>query len=730
MADSVTIPQDDSINGNDALHAPQPLSNGTTSHLSPEVHMTQMEVDPIPSASEDLSRISLDPETTEGKPAVVISRAKDFRDAPSGICYDARMRFHSVINPQDDHPEDPRRIYRIYRAIEEAGLTQLHAQTAEDSKVLQRIPLREVKKEEVLLVHDLNHWESMLATANMSFQQLINLGSLSDSMYFNNETAYCARLACGGAIETCKAVAEGRCKNAIAVIRPPGHHAEPEFASGFCVFNNVSVAAKVTLQQFPETCKRILILDWDVHHGNGTQTAFYKDPNVLFISIHRYQNGTFYPGTPYGDLDKCGAGDGLGYNINIPWSQKGMDDADYLHAFQKVVMPIAREFNPDLVIISAGFDAAVGDPIGENEVTPTGYAHMTHMLMSLAGGKVVACLEGGYNLDAISASALAVTRTLMGDPPARYTESMLPSRSALENCHAVALEQSKYWRCMGLGRPFYKKTNGSGSTEVHLHDVVRSYQTTTLRQQYGYIPLPLLEDRVSASFANQAVSTPDFYKKRTLVFFIHDAPEVWQEPQAFTNQHQVSLHQAVLPNALQQYTDYFASRDFGVIDVNVPATLSGIDMMPISYTVADETARLARYIWDNYIELADAEHIVFLATGESCLGIVSLISTKSVKRRVKAVINVYGSLPLRPLTSVEDALIEWYYAHSLCLTTANNECWHGPKKPKRKFGKAVRGEGLVRDTLLAESYEQVKAFIEEAIEEEEDAGETEVEELV
>jgi histone deacetylase 6 len=687
-----------------------------------------MEIDPVPVASDELSGITLELNVlVKDAPAVTLTRSKDFRDAPSGICYDARMRFHSVINPQDDHPEDPRRIYRIYRAIEDAGLTQLHAQTADDSKALKRIPLREVKRDEVLLVHDLNHWESMLATANMTFQQLINLGSLSDSMYFNNETAYCARLACGGAIETCRAVADGRCKNAIAVIRPPGHHAEPEFASGFCVFNNVSVAAKVTMQNFPETCKRILILDWDVHHGNGTQTAFYKDPNVLFISLHRYQNGTFYPGTPYGDMDKCGAQEGLGYNVNIPWSTKGMNDADYLHAFQKVVMPISREFNPDLVIISAGFDAAVGDPIGENEVTPAGYAHMTHMLMSLAGGKVVACLEGGYNLDAISASALAVTRTLMGDAPARYMHDLQPSRYALETCHLVALEQSKYWQCMGRGRPYYKRGQNGLSSEVGLHDVVRSYQVSTLRKKFGYIPLPLLEDRVSFSFENQAVSTPDFYKQRTLVVFIHDAPEVWQDPQAFPNQHQVSLHDAVLPNALQQYAEYFASREFGVIDVNVPATLTGIDFMPVTYTVADETARLARYLWDNYVELSDAEHIIFLATGESCLGIVSLISTKAVKGRVKAVINVYGNLPLRPLTSVEDGLVEWYYEHSLCLTTAGNECWQGPKKPKRKFGKAIRGGSQVRDELLAETFEQIRAFVEEAIDEEEEDEEDEAE---
>lgn len=267
----------------------------------------------------------------------------------SGLCYDARMRFHAVINPRDDHPEDPRRIYRIYRAIEAAGLTSISNLQGRGRRSMRRIPVREVLKDEVLLVHDLNHWESMLATANMTYEQLDKLGAISDSVYFNNESAYCARLACGGAIETCAAVVQGKVKNAIAVIRPPGHHAEPDMASGFCLFNNVAVATRVTMRNNPEI-KRVLILDWDVHHGNGTQTAFLRDPNVLFISLHRYENGTFYPGNTYGNLDQCGEDEGEGRTINIPWPTAAMTDADYIHAFEKVVMPISREFDPDLVI--------------------------------------------------------------------------------------------------------------------------------------------------------------------------------------------------------------------------------------------------------------------------------------------------------------------------------------------------------------------------------------------
>lgn len=379
---------------------------------------------------------------------------------PTGLCYDERMRYHSEVSAttgENVHPEDPRRIYYIYKELCEAGLVDTgNKNDLVVSQPLLRIPAREVTREEVELVHvKPHHWDFVKSTSTMSDEDLIDLSEdpHMDSIYFNSLSFYSGKLSAGGAIETCKAVFEReKVKNAIAVIRPPGHHAETNQTMGFCLFNNCCIASRVCQNTFGEKCRKILILDWDVHHGNGCQKAFYEDPNILYISLHVHMDGKFYPSTQDGAMDKVGAGRGVGMNVNIPWPTKGMGDGDYMYAFQHVVMPIAMEFDPDLVIVAAGFDAAAGDELGGCFVNPPCYAHMTHMLMSLADGKVAVCLEGGYNFGAISKSALAVTRTLMGEPPDRLIATQ-PTKSAVDTVQKVRHIQSRYWHCLSPKDP-------------------------------------------------------------------------------------------------------------------------------------------------------------------------------------------------------------------------------------------------------------------------------------
>jgi histone deacetylase 6 len=456
----------------------------------------------------------------------------------TGCCYDDRMKLHANADfgPEPHHPEDPARIEEIMKTFKKAGLV-FTGSVADlipiiqscPTKYMWRIAAREARKEEICLVHEPAHFDWVVALQQKTTYELRALSKEldkgRDSLYVGSMTAEAALISAGGAIETCKAVTSGEVKNAFAIIRPPGHHAEHNQAMGFCLFNNVPIAARVCQQEYPDLCRKILILDWDVHHGNGIQNMFYDDPNILYISIHVYQNGEFYPGRPDdasipdGNIDKCGSGPGLGRNINIGWHDQGMQDGEYMRAFQKIVMPIANEFNPDLVIISAGFDAAAGDELGGCFVTPACYAHMTHMLMSLANGKVAVCLEGGYNLNAISQSALAVARTLMGEPPPKM-EIPHVNKEAARILSRVQAYQAAYWECMRPGVVDVPELQYQEASR--LHDVIRSHQRQVLSQRHGMMPLFIQREGLSQSFENQVLVTPEIHAARRLLVIIHD----------------------------------------------------------------------------------------------------------------------------------------------------------------------------------------------------------------
>lgn len=457
---------------------------------------------------------------------------------PTGVCYDDRMKLHMNVDwsPHDHHPEDPRRIEEIFNAFKEHGLVYMgpHKDLAKilrdmPNKYMYRIAARDATRDEICTAHHPRHYDWVESLASMSYQELRILTKMKDqgrdSLYVGSMSFSAALLSAGGAIETCRHVVEGTLKNAFAVIRPPGHHAEHDHAMGFCFFNNVPVAVRVCQKEYPEKCRKVLILDWDVHHGNGVQNIFYDDPNVLYISIHVYQNGQFYPGepenpdTPDGGMEHCGSGLGLGKNINIGWHDQGMGDGEYMAAFQKLVMPIANEFDPDLVVISAGFDAAKGDELGGCFVTPACYAHMTHMLMSLADGKVAVCLEGGYNLKAISQSAVAVARTLMGEPPPRMELPKINKDAARVLAKAQAY-QAPYWECMRQGVLSVPDVNDLHSTR--LHDIIRDSQLQRWQRKHQMMPLHIHREALFKTFENQVLVTPGLHNARRLLLIIHD----------------------------------------------------------------------------------------------------------------------------------------------------------------------------------------------------------------
>lgn len=222
-----------------------------------------------------------------------------------------------------------------------------------------------------------------------------------------------ALMAAGGLLVAVDAVMDGKVRNAFCAVRPPGHHALKNRAMGFCLFNNVAIVARYI--QKKHKLARVLIVDWDVHHGNGTQAAFYEDPTVFYFSVHL---SPFYPGT--GHADEKGEGKGLGFTLNVPL-RAGCGDADYRKAFEEKLKPAAAVFNPDFVLISAGFDAAEGDLLGRMNITPEGYAELTRIVKGIAEqyskDRLVSTLEGGYNLEALAASVEAHLRVLMESKP-------------------------------------------------------------------------------------------------------------------------------------------------------------------------------------------------------------------------------------------------------------------------------------------------------------------------
>lgn len=219
---------------------------------------------------------------------------------------------------------------------------------------------------------------------------------------------------------------------------------------GFCYFNSVAIAAKLLQQRL--NVNKILIVDWDVHHGNGTQQAFYDDPNVLYISVHRYDDGNFFPGS--GAPDEVGSGPGVGFNVNVAFTgglDPPMGDAEYLAAFRSVVMPIANEFAPDIVLVSSGFDAVEGHPppLGGYTLTSKCFGYLTRQLMTLAGGRVVLALEGGHDLTAICDASEACVAALLGqelDPLPKAVLEQRPNPNAVRSLEKVLETHSKYWR--------------------------------------------------------------------------------------------------------------------------------------------------------------------------------------------------------------------------------------------------------------------------------------------
>ncbi len=349
----------------------------------------------------------------------------------TGIVQDAIFMEH-VMDPS--HPESPKRLKVIYEMLED-----------EEKKSLQLIKVtpRPATQEELETTHSPAHIDRIASTAGKAHFRL-DLDTSTSARSFE-----VASLAAGGLCELIRAVWAGQMKNGFALVRPPGHHAERDRAMGFCLFNNVAIGAHYAINNF--SLERVLIVDWDVHHGNGTQNSFYSDPRVLYFSTHRY--GFFYPGS--GGATEVGNGKGEGFTINVPLAS-GSGDPEYGNIFERILKPIALEYRPQLILVSAGFDIHYDDPLGGMEVTEKGFARLTQILMEIAEvtaqGKLVLTLEGGYDIEGEKRSVNAVLRELAQASPLDKKDLMEKERVSDQRIARLTLQlseiQRRYWKSL------------------------------------------------------------------------------------------------------------------------------------------------------------------------------------------------------------------------------------------------------------------------------------------
>jgi len=296
---------------------------------------------------------------------------------------------------QPSHPENARRLERILNVLEEKG-------------VLERLTLLEPRpatEEELLQVHTARHIESVRQVAERGG------GHMDADTYVSPRSFEAAKMAAGGLIRAVEAVLAGDATNAFALIRPPGHHATPSRAMGFCLFNNVAIAARTALAM--DGVRRVFLADFDVHHGNGTQDIFADDPDVFYFSTHQYP---YYPGT--GATHEIGHGAGEGSVLNVPLPV-GVGDRGYTKIFRELVWPLTKRFDPDLILVSAGYDGHWDDPLASMNLSVSGYATLERELIEMADqlcdGRAVFTLEGGYHLNALAYGVLNAFYALLGE---------------------------------------------------------------------------------------------------------------------------------------------------------------------------------------------------------------------------------------------------------------------------------------------------------------------------
>jgi acetoin utilization deacetylase AcuC-like enzyme len=361
--------------------------------------------------------------------------------------YDPQFQKH--LTPES-HPESPNRLAAIENALHRSELI----------KQVRRADPRAASGDELATVHDGAYIADLEKKGETARKQNCSIQLDSDT-WMSPESYDTAKLAAGAGMVAVESVVKGNADSSFVAVRPPGHHALANRPMGFCLFNNVAIGARYAQKQLG--VEKVMIIDWDVHHGNGTQEMFYNDPSVCFVSFHQYP---FWP-PDIGWYTEDGAGDGKGYNINIPMPA-GSGDRGYTHAWDSIVTPIALEYQPDLILLSAGYDAHQYDPLGQQQISTAGYYLLSSRLADIAestDAKVAAFLEGGYNTQTLAESVVTTMSVLnaggerhevkpYGDRYGGEIVAQTEDRSADlvdERVASVRKHLGKYWKSLRNG---------------------------------------------------------------------------------------------------------------------------------------------------------------------------------------------------------------------------------------------------------------------------------------
>jgi acetoin utilization deacetylase AcuC-like enzyme len=378
-------------------------------------------------------------------------KQEKYSQLKTGLTFHKDMLQHTIhpdLEKSKEHKENPNRVIEMLNYIKKIDLWN----ELDKEENFGEIDWKHIEK---------IHGEPYILYIKKLFETKFEGVRFEDgNTYYMNESLRAALLAAEGTRLLVQNIVENKWRNGFAVVRPPGHHAcaKDNKIGGFCLFNNVAIAAQYLVDNFQ---KRVLIFDWDVHHGDSTQKLFYNRNDVLYISIHKYLNGEFYPGES-GDRNNVGEKEGEGYNLNFPLNplpQEIIGDQEYIYIFERAVLPIAREFKPDFILISSGFDCLLQDPIGQLNVTWDSLGYMLFKLKNIITENIAVVLEGGYNLENIPKAFESLLRILNNEffpnktnlkliVNDKYFKLVRPSKRFLQNCDENLNVWRKYWKCL------------------------------------------------------------------------------------------------------------------------------------------------------------------------------------------------------------------------------------------------------------------------------------------